>query len=197
MRVSALTTSMFSLPYFSLSLMSMPKPIYPYSVPPMRSPLRYTSPTSMMPPTSSITRRPRHDSSGMSARRYQPMPISLNPRADSRLLTFAATSLLSAFSDAAGTTHGCSTRKSCGSRTLFHSPSPLVAASGVRWLLLNCQSATFIVSRWHRAANGMASIITAIIIVFPLVAMVCFIGGLIRFRFYVIITFEMQIYCLE
>ncbi len=40
-----------------------------------------TSPTSIMPPKSSITRLPFHSSWGVSSYRYQPMPISLNPLA--------------------------------------------------------------------------------------------------------------------
>ena len=50
--------------------------------------------------------------------RYQPQPISLKPRADRRLLMLAATSLLSAFSSAAGGIHGCSIWKSWGRSTV-------------------------------------------------------------------------------
>ena len=45
---------------------------------------------------------------------YQPVPISLKPRADRRLLMFAAAFELSGFSSADGVTQGCDIWKSWG-----------------------------------------------------------------------------------
>ena len=52
---------------------------------------------------------------------YQPVPISLKPRADRRLLMFAAAFELSGFSSADGVTQGCDIWKSWGTSIFLES----------------------------------------------------------------------------
>ena len=72
----------------------------------MRLPLRYTSPTYMIPSKSMSMRRPFMSAAGVYVFTYQPSPISLKPRAERRDLKLDAPSELSSDSLAAGATHG-------------------------------------------------------------------------------------------